>query len=54
VNSIEVVDASGAVIESQGGQTAASAVAVRVDGMWLLRDLTQTSATGCPNPGPGA
>jgi hypothetical protein len=54
LNSIEITDASGAVIESQGGQTAASVVAVRVDGVWRLRDLTQTSATGCPNPELGA
>lgn len=54
LNSIEITDASGAVIESQGGQTAASVVAVRVDGTWLLRDLTQVPATGCPEPGPGA
>jgi hypothetical protein len=54
VNSIEITDAAGAVIESQGGQTAASVVAVRVGGTWLLRDLTQASAAGCPKPGPGA
>lgn len=54
LNSIEITDAAGAVIESQGGQTAASVVAVRIDGTWLLRDLTQTSAAGCPKPGPGA
>lgn len=54
LNSIEITDASGAVIESQGGQSAASVVAVRVGGTWLLRDLTQASATGCPEPGPGA
>lgn len=49
VNSIEITDAAGAVIESQGGQTAASVVAVRVGGTWLLRDLTQRSSTGpCP------
>ena len=53
LNSIEITDAAGAVIESQGGQTAASVVAVRVDGAWLLRDLTQAPATGCPQPGPG-
>jgi hypothetical protein len=53
LNSIEITDASGTAIESQGGQTAASVVAVRVDGTWLLRDLTQASTTGCPRPGPG-
>lgn len=54
LNSIEITDAAGAVIESQGGQTAASVVAVRIGGTWLLRDLTQAPATGCPQPGPGA
>lgn len=54
LNSIEITGASGAVIESQGGQTAASVVAVRVGGTWLLRDLTQASATECPEPEPGA
>lgn len=54
LNSIEITNASGAVIESQGGQRAASVVAVRVGGTWLLRDLTQASATGCPEPEPGA
>lgn len=53
VNSIEITDAAGAVIEAQGGQTAASVVAVRVGGAWLLRDLTQASATDCPRPAPG-
>jgi len=51
VNSIEITDASGAVIESQGGQTAATVVAVRVDGAWKLRDLTEASTAGCPEAG---
>ncbi|MFZ6003071.1 MAG: hypothetical protein ACOYXM_03990 [Actinomycetota bacterium] len=50
-NSIEITDTNGNVLESQGGQTAASVVALRVDGTWLLRDLTQASASGCPSPG---
>lgn len=53
-NSIEITDADGNVLESQGGQTAASVVALRVDGTWLLRDLTQASASECPPPGSGA
>lgn len=53
LNSIEITDAAGAVIEAQGGQTAASVVAVRAEGTWLLRDLTQASTTSCPRPGPG-
>lgn len=52
VNSIEITDADGTVIEAQGGQTAASVVAVRVGGAWLLRDLTQASTTDCPRPAP--
>ena len=52
-NSIEITDAAGSVVEAQGGQTAASVVAVRVAGTWLLRDLTQASTTDCPRPGPG-
>lgn len=50
-NSIEITDSSGTVHESQGGQTAASIVAVRVEGSWLLRDLTAASTTSCPPPG---
>lgn len=50
-NSIEITDSSGTVLESQGGQTAASIVAVRVEGAWLLRDLTATSTASCPPPG---
>lgn len=50
-NSIEITDAAGNVLESQGGQTAASVVAVRVDGTWLLRDLTEASAAACPPSG---
>ena len=39
LNSIEITDEAGAVIESQGGSTSASVVAVRVAGRWVLRDL---------------
>lgn len=49
-NSIEITDSSGTVLESQGGQTAASIVAVRVEGAWLLRDLTAASTASCPPP----
>lgn len=48
VNSMEITDSAGNVIESVGGQTAATVVAVRVEGVWQLRDLTEASATGCP------
>ncbi len=50
VHSIEVTDRSGAVVEAQGGRSAVSASAVRVDGTWMLRDLTQEPATACPGP----
>lgn len=50
-NSIEITDAAGNVLESEGGQTAASVVAVRVDGAWRLRDLTEASAAACPPSG---
>lgn len=50
-NSIEITDADGNVLESQGGQTAASVAALRVDGTWRLRDLTEASASECPDPG---
>lgn len=49
-NSIEITDSSGTVLESQGGQTAASVVAVRADGRWVLRDLTEASVAACPQP----
>ena len=48
VNSMEITDSAGNVIESVGGQTAAMVVAVRVDGVWRLRDLPEASATGGP------
>lgn len=50
VNSIEITDGAGAVIEAQGGQSAASVTAMRVDGVWILRDLTQAPASSCPAP----
>lgn len=48
LKSIEIVDGDGHLIESQGGRSAASAVAQRIDGVWRLRDLTQVSPTSCP------
>lgn len=50
-NSIEITDEAGTVLESQGGQTAASVVAVRVSGRWVLRDLTEASVATCPESG---
>lgn len=49
LKSVVIVDGSGNELSAEGGQTAGSVVAVRVDGRWLLRDLTRTSATDCPD-----
>lgn len=49
--SMVVKDASGATVESQGGNRPGVVVAVRVDGRWLLRDLTLTTGQDCPRPG---
>ena len=49
-NSIEIVDADGNLIESQGGVAFVEVVAVWSGGDWLLRDLTQSSGD-CPTPG---
>jgi len=50
-NSMEITDSEGNVVESFGGKTAASVVAVRVDGVWRIRDLTEAAASGCPERG---
>ena len=50
-NSMEVTDSEGNVVESFGGQTAASVVAVRADGLWRIRDLTEAATSGCPERG---
>lgn len=50
LNSMEITDSDGSVIESVGGQTAATVVALRVDGVWRIRDLTQASVSECPEP----
>ena len=49
--SAEVVDASGNPIEAVGGVTDGEVVAVRLDGEWFLRDLTQLATAECPKPG---
>ena len=51
VKSTTIVDASGNILESSGGPTAGTIAAVKVDGVWLIRDLTQASAANCPKPG---
>lgn len=50
LKSIVIVDGAGNELSAEGGQTAGSVVAVRIDGTWLLRDLTRTSAVDCPDP----
>lgn len=50
-NSMEITDSEGSVIESFGGQTAASVVVVRADGAWRIRDLTEAATSGCPERG---
>ena len=52
-SSVQVVDATGNVIESSGGVTFVQAAAVLVDGEWLLRDLSQSSGD-CPRTGSDA
>lgn len=47
-NSMEITDSEGNVVESFGGQTAASVVAVRAAGVWRIRDLTEAPTSGCP------
>lgn len=49
-NSVVVTDEAGNTIESQGGVTAGTIRAGRVDGIWLIRDLSQSSPEGCPPP----
>lgn len=53
-NSVVVTDEAGNSIESQGGVTAGTIRASRVDGTWLIRDLSQSSPEGCPSPRPGS
>lgn len=50
LKSIVIVDSSGAELSAEGGQTAGSVVALRVDGVWLLRDLTRIAPDTCPDP----
>jgi hypothetical protein len=49
LKSIVIVDEAGTELSSEGGQSAGSVVAVRVDGTWLLRDLSRTSPASCPD-----
>lgn len=49
-NSAEVVDSTGGPIEAQAGRSPGSVTAVRVDGVWLLQDLTQGPGGECSVP----
>ena len=48
--SVLVVDSAGNPLESHGGVNGGEVVAVRRDGAWLLRDLTEAPPDGCPPP----
>ncbi len=50
-SSIQIVDASGNPLESQGGVNGGEIVVVLVGDQWLLRDLTRVPADECPRPG---
>ncbi|HWL41762.1 MAG TPA: hypothetical protein VNQ73_02375 [Ilumatobacter sp.] len=52
-NSVRIIDEAGNPVEAQGGVQGGLVNAVRVNGVWLLRDLSQSSAEGCPVPGEG-
>lgn len=52
VNSIQVLDSAGNVVESSGGVTFVQATAELFDGAWVLRDLSQ-SGGDCQKQGPG-
>lgn len=51
MKSIVIVDEAGSQVSSEGGVTSGSVVAVRLDGAWLVRDLTRTTSNDCPEPG---
>lgn len=50
LKSIVIVDEAGTELSAEGGQSAGSATAVRVNGTWLLRDLTRRPPADCPDP----
>lgn len=51
ITSIQIVDSTGAALESQGGVNGGEVVVVRVGDDWLLRDLTEAPPDDCPRPG---
>lgn len=53
-NSIVITDEAGNPVESQSGVTAGDIRAVRLDGTWLLRDLSQAPPDGCLSAGAGS
>jgi hypothetical protein len=52
--SFVIVDSSGQTIGSEGGVAAAHGVAVRDDGEWKLRDLTEIASSVCRSETGGA
>lgn len=46
--SVVVTDAAGGTVSSEGGMAAGLVDTVRVDGVWLLEHLTETSVDRCP------
>lgn len=48
--SVEVVDVAGAILEAVGGVNSGEINATKIDGAWLLVDLTQTATPDCPKP----
>jgi hypothetical protein len=54
VRSFVIVDASGQTIGSEGGIAAAHGVAVRENGEWRLRDLTEIASSMCRSDQGGA
>ena len=49
--SMEIVDQAGTIQQANGGLSGGEIVAVKVNGEWLLRDLTEKPAGDCPKPG---
>lgn len=49
--SIVIVDEEGNQLSAEGGSSSGLVVAVRVDGSWLLRDLTRTTSSDCEAAG---
>jgi hypothetical protein len=51
LQSAEIIDETGKVLEATGGLIGGEIVVTRVNDAWLLRELTQRPAGDCPKPG---